>query len=93
MSYKTILVHVDDSKHCTPRLDMAVALARRFNAHLIGLHALSAIPVPGYVATEIGVRTLADIEEKVHRNKSAAAEALSPMRPRTSGCDRGRTYR
>ncbi|APR39295.1 universal stress protein [Paraburkholderia sp. SOS3] len=38
MSYKTLLVHLDDSPHCTARTTVALDLARRYNAHLIGLY-------------------------------------------------------
>jgi nucleotide-binding universal stress UspA family protein len=38
MSYKTILVHVDDSRHSAARTAVALDLARRFNAQLIGLY-------------------------------------------------------
>lgn len=37
MPLKTILVHVDDSRHAHKRIDMAVRLARENQAHLIGL--------------------------------------------------------
>lgn len=37
MSYKTILVHVDESKHLTKRVDAAAKIALRENAHLIGV--------------------------------------------------------
>jgi nucleotide-binding universal stress UspA family protein len=36
MSYKTILVHIDDSPLSRTRLQAGIALARRFDAHLIG---------------------------------------------------------
>jgi nucleotide-binding universal stress UspA family protein len=36
MSYKTILVHVDPSRHTPDRVALAAGLARRFDAHLIG---------------------------------------------------------
>ena len=36
MSYKTILVHVDQSRHAPARIRIAAALARAENAHLIG---------------------------------------------------------
>jgi nucleotide-binding universal stress UspA family protein len=76
MPYKTLLVHVDDSKNCAARIGVAIDLALRSDAHLIGLFAISSIPVPGYVATEIGVKTLADIEEKARRAQADAASAL-----------------
>jgi nucleotide-binding universal stress UspA family protein len=36
MSYKTILVHVDDSRHAQTRIEMACQLALAEHAHLIG---------------------------------------------------------
>lgn len=39
MGYKTILVHCDSSQAVAHRLGLAVGLARRFDAHLIGLYA------------------------------------------------------
>ncbi|GJI93854.1 universal stress protein A [Duganella caerulea] len=36
MSYKTILVHVDNSEHAPERIDVAARLARDQDAHLIG---------------------------------------------------------
>jgi len=38
MSYKTLLVHVDDSRRCATRVALALDLARRWDAHLIGLY-------------------------------------------------------
>jgi nucleotide-binding universal stress UspA family protein len=36
MSYKSILVHVDQSRHCAARIRIAAELARQQEAHLIG---------------------------------------------------------
>ncbi len=44
MSYKTIAVYLDDSKHCMARIDVATDLARRFDAHLIGIYPTEPIP-------------------------------------------------
>jgi nucleotide-binding universal stress UspA family protein len=38
MCYKTLLVHLDDSERCEARLALALDLAERFDAHLIGLY-------------------------------------------------------
>ncbi|MBC3880205.1 universal stress protein [Undibacterium sp. LX40W] len=37
MTYKSILVHVEDSKHATQRTIVAHELAKQFDSHLIGL--------------------------------------------------------
>jgi nucleotide-binding universal stress UspA family protein len=46
MAYKTIAVYVDDSKHCGARIDAAAVLARRFDAHLVGIYAAEPISSP-----------------------------------------------
>jgi nucleotide-binding universal stress UspA family protein len=43
MSYKTILVHVDNSSHVNVRIEIAATLAARHDAHLVGL-ALAEVP-------------------------------------------------
>ncbi|WP_175702458.1 universal stress protein [Burkholderia ambifaria] len=40
MNYKTLLVHLDDSDRCRARVNLALELAGRWNAHLIGLYAV-----------------------------------------------------
>lgn len=37
VSYKTILVHLDNSSRCTPRIAFAAALAKEHGAHVVGL--------------------------------------------------------
>lgn len=38
MTYQTLLVHVDDSRHSEARVDLALDLALKYNAHLVGLY-------------------------------------------------------
>jgi nucleotide-binding universal stress UspA family protein len=38
MNYKTLLVHIDDSRHSDARVTLALELAQRWDAHLIGLY-------------------------------------------------------
>lgn len=38
MSYKSLLVHLDDSERCAVRVALALELAERFDAHLTGLY-------------------------------------------------------
>jgi nucleotide-binding universal stress UspA family protein len=54
MSFKTILVHVDAGERWRARLDIALGLAQRWDAHLVALFALSSVRVPGYVLPEAG---------------------------------------
>jgi nucleotide-binding universal stress UspA family protein len=46
MSYKTILVYLNDSRRAEAILESAVYLAERHNAHLIGLHVFASVPAP-----------------------------------------------
>jgi nucleotide-binding universal stress UspA family protein len=46
MSYKTILVHLNDPRRAEAVLEPAVRLAARHNSHLIGLHVQAAVPAP-----------------------------------------------
>lgn len=54
MAYKTILVHLDAGKAVASRLDLAFALAQKFDAHVIGLYALTVVPPPTWAMTAAG---------------------------------------
>lgn len=83
MAYKTILVHLDNGKRCPGRLELAIRLAKRFDAHLAGLHALTAVRLPGYAAVEAGPWLA---EEQRRRAVEYAAEAEKAFR---QAVDRG----
>jgi nucleotide-binding universal stress UspA family protein len=40
MPFKDLLVHVDSSRHCKRRVELATTLARRFDAYLTGLYVM-----------------------------------------------------
>ncbi len=46
MAYKDLLVHVDDSNACKARIDAAIELASRFDAHLTALYLVPEIILP-----------------------------------------------
>jgi nucleotide-binding universal stress UspA family protein len=54
MSYKTILVQIDSGKRCAERLEVAIRLAIKFDACLVGLHAFFPYTPPNYVMAEMG---------------------------------------
>ena len=58
MSYKSILVHLDNDGRCAERIDIAARLALGFDARLAGLYLLRQPEVPGYVSAELGVEFL-----------------------------------
>jgi len=75
MTYRTVLVHVDIGKYCPARLDVAIQMARRFDAHLVGLHALTAVHLPAYAIAEAGT-TLIEAQKTVIREQATGAENL-----------------
>lgn len=52
MSYRTILVHLNDERRAAGIIEAAAHLAGRHQSHVIGLYALP--PVPTYGATAVG---------------------------------------
>jgi len=73
MTYKTILVHLDETPRRKERLQLACTLAARFDAHLVGLFALGSARIPSYALAEAGPLVLA-IEERRRGEAAAAAE-------------------
>jgi len=66
--YKTIVVHLGRDKRRAERLELAFSLAVRFDAHLVGQFALSAVYIPGFALAEAGDR----IREAQERSRSEA---------------------
>lgn len=64
MNYKNILVHLDHSKGCRNRLDVAFELAREFEAQLLGLFIVPIYMVPIYVEAQISTDLLTEVTEK-----------------------------
>jgi nucleotide-binding universal stress UspA family protein len=52
MTYKTILLHVNDERRVAGLVAAAAILATRYEAHLIGLYVMP--PVPTYGVTSVG---------------------------------------
>ena len=75
MSYKTILVHMDNSARASACLDIAVRLARRHNAHLVGLHALTRVELPSYALAVAG-DTILEFQKRMGNESAGRAEAV-----------------
>lgn len=84
MDYKTILVHFDAGRTSPARLDLALQLAQKFDAHLACLYALAVVPTPSYAA-EAG-QILIDAQER------AQAERLGNAQRAYEGCVRRSGY-
>lgn len=71
VTYRTIVVHLDTTARRSERLALACTLAAGFEAHLVGLFALSALQVPFALAGNAG----AVLEAEERWRQAAAAEA------------------
>jgi nucleotide-binding universal stress UspA family protein len=76
MTYKTILVHLNDSRRAERVLEPATQLAARFNSHLIGFHAYSAVPAS---PIPMASSALGSIVAAERMNREAIADAFKRM--------------
>lgn len=74
MDYKTILVHLDRGARRSERLELALTLAERYDAHLVGLFALSAVRMPSYVRADASA-TLIAAQNRQRTEDAREAEA------------------
>src|SRR5262245_18556849 len=89
MTYKTILVHLDVGARASARLDLACELARRFDAHLVGVHALTEIRLPGYAAVMTGQSgQIAEFQTRAAAELRERSEALFRNRVQAAGLDK-----
>jgi nucleotide-binding universal stress UspA family protein len=78
LTYKTMLVHCDAAKSLGSRLDVAVELVQRFNAHLIALHARPPFQPPALADGAYPLdQFFQDYDESVKAGQAAAAAAFT----------------
>jgi nucleotide-binding universal stress UspA family protein len=75
MSYKSIAVHLDTSKRAHPRLEVALRLARQFEADLTALFAVF-VPEPQSMVVMAGSAEYYTIYEQDRERNAAAIERL-----------------
>lgn len=76
MAYKDLLVQIDGSKACTARIDAALELAARFDAHLTALYLIPEIMLPIGVEGYVGGDIQAGIEQQERERAEAVVEAF-----------------
>lgn len=91
MSYKTILVHVDESKSALKRTQLAHQIAAKFDAHVTGV-ALTGISRYIFESTDLGVGDpnmmlhLTGLRERAERAITAFKQASLDLGASTSEC-------
>lgn len=81
MAYRTILVHLGDPRHVKATLGLAVELAKRNDAHLIGLHVSPIAQLYGGFEAQIPADIIAMQDE---RHQEIAAEIEKAFNEMTS---------
>ena len=76
MTYKTMLVHLNDSRRAEAVLEPAAQLATRFNSHLIGLHVYAAVPAPPIPMAPAALGSIVAAERK---NSEAIADTFQRL--------------
>lgn len=75
MSYKTILVHCDAGRGTAGRLKLALDLAQRFGAHVVGLHVRQAFQAPAFTDAGPAMDSLYQTYETAVKADEAIAAA------------------
>ena len=78
MTYKTILVHLNDKRRAETQLEPAIRLAIQHNAHLIGLHAYASIPASP-VAIPYASKVLGEVAASERRETEEIAATFARM--------------
>ncbi len=76
MPYKDLIVHLDDRKSCASRIDAAVRLAARHDAHLTGIYPMLEIPLLHYVREQIPPDVRAGMTKEAQALADRALEAF-----------------
>ena len=84
MAFKDLLVHVNGSKHCGQRLDVAIHLAQAFDAHLAGLYTAPEFFFPPYIEGQI-TPALLELQRKRLAEARDGAKADFEERMRKAG--------
>ena len=87
MSYKTILVHIDSGKHSEKRLEVAIKLASKYDAYLVGLYVFSPYIPPGYIMAQMGEEIEA-AQNKIAVESMSRAEKVFRKQTSAAGLDK-----
>lgn len=82
MGIKEMLVQIDEAAPSEARLELAVGLARRHGAHLVGLHAVDTAPVAALGVGVMGVESGAALAGFLERVRDDAVRAAADLEAR-----------
>ena len=91
MSYKDLLVHLDDTRCFRKRIDAAVRLAARHGAHLTGVYPIVEIPLLNYIREHIPREVRAMMEAEAQRLAETVLKGFREAAERGGGAYETRT--
>ena len=74
MAYKDLLVQIDDTKACDTRIEAAIDMANRFNAHLTGLYLVPEIILPVAAEGYFGADIYGDLDRQEQKRAEIALD-------------------
>ena len=77
--YKALLLHLDPGENCKKRTNIAIELARKYEAHLVGLYYVHPLPMPGYVRPELQGNYLTTWKDSLTQDRERAAAAFHEL--------------
>jgi nucleotide-binding universal stress UspA family protein len=93
MSYKDLLVHLDDGPGCTARVAAAIMLAGQHDAHLTGVYPVLEMAPKSFIETQIPDTTRAILEAESRDRAEAALAAFRDAAGRAGIAHEARTLR
>ena len=87
MTYKTIVVHVDDHAECAPRVRLALDLAKACKARVIGLAVMPRPQMPAGIEGMAATADVLTIQENANKERLAVARQLFEQAVKGSGVD------
>lgn len=85
MTYKTILVHLDHRPRAPVRLELALRLAERFDAHVTGLYAPGSARLPSYAYSDGGPSLHEVLERRQAEVAKEARQRFQALAARSGG--------
>jgi nucleotide-binding universal stress UspA family protein len=85
MTYKTILVHCDDQPRAATRIKLAIDLARRHDAHLVGMAVVAPPQLPVDMMGGAATGDLYTLLEESNRTRLAGAKAIFDRETKAAG--------
>ncbi len=76
MGYKTLLVHLDGSKHCAERVAVAAKLAQEHDAHLVGLAPTGEAALPYWDGSSQATAIIIEVLDALQNNARTAMAAF-----------------